>query len=181
MDRVIPLAALPILGYIVVAPATPADGCPSAGQVGDALVARVPDSVLPADSTMQRSDVLRVVLDLSPDGTSIRFALVNGSGETRLKRTLPAPGRGVRGAQCLALADTLATIVDRYLHDVEYEAPESQVPRGPPGPRGTAALPEGRPVRRPPAARSSSTSVPRRAARPAHRWKSKAAWVRASI
>jgi hypothetical protein len=53
---------------------------------------------------------------------------------------LPAPPRG-RAPDCPALADTIALIVDRYLHDVGYEAP----PLPPPAPKPEPPPPVGPP------------------------------------
>jgi hypothetical protein len=71
------------------------------------------------------SDVLRAVLDVAPDGTVVRFSLVDARGDTQLRRTLPASGRGTALSDCLALADTVAAIVERYLSRIAYESVEN--------------------------------------------------------
>ena len=123
-------AALPVFALLVVAPTGPDDGCPSARQVTEAMQARFPASVLPADpaSSQNRPDVLRALLDIAPDATVVRFSLIDARGDTQLRRTLPAPGRGRPPSDCVALADTLAAIVERYLGFISYESSEADVP-----------------------------------------------------
>jgi hypothetical protein len=131
---VIALAVLPVFGVLIAAPALPEQGCPSARQVTDAMQARFPISlVMPDQQLPTRSDLLRAFLDIAPDGTVVHFSLVDVRGETHLRRTLPVPGRGVL-ADCLALADTLAAIVERYLSTITYETTEPQMPGIPPAP-----------------------------------------------
>jgi hypothetical protein len=132
---VIAPAALPVFALLVVAPTGPDDGCPSARQVTEAMQARFPSSVLPADPASSqpgwsatRPDVLRAILDIAPDGTVVRFSLIDARGDTQLRRTLPAPGRGRPPSDCVALADTLAAIVERYLGFISYESSEADVP-----------------------------------------------------
>jgi hypothetical protein len=71
------------------------------------------------------------VLDVAGDGTVVRFSLVDARGEVQLRRTLPTPGRGQPPADCLALADTIAVIVDRYLASITYQADETIAPLPP--------------------------------------------------
>lgn len=123
------LSALGVVGLMVAAPAGPEEGCPSGRQVFDAMQVRFPTYLLMPDqvgaATSNRSDVLRSVLDVAPDGTVVRFALVDARGDTQLRRTLPGPGRGRPLTECLAMADTVAAIVERYLGLIAYEPGES--------------------------------------------------------
>jgi len=137
------LLAPALTAAVVVAPPPPAppgsdDGCPSARQVGEAMQARFPGSLIAPDvsEAAQRPDALRSVLDVAGDGTVVRFSLVDARGETQLRRTLPAPGRGRPPSECLALADTVAVIVERYLSGIAYD-PADTVP---PETRGTAVV-----------------------------------------
>jgi hypothetical protein len=120
-------AVLPVFATLVVPPTAPEDGCPSARQVTDAMLARFPALLVaperPAATAL--SDVLRAVLDVAPDGTVVRFSLVDNRGEVQLRRTLPASGRGTALADCVALADTVAAIVERYLSNIDYETVET--------------------------------------------------------
>ena len=147
-------AVLPVFAVLVAAPAGPEEGCPSGRQVTDAMQARFPIAlVMPDQQLPTRSDVLRVSLEPSPDGTSVRFALIDVRGEAQLRRTLAAPGRAQSVADCLALADTLASIVERYLGTIAYEttepplpaaqaqAPPTLIATAPPAPVNSAARP----------------------------------------
>jgi hypothetical protein len=58
----------------------------------------------------------------------VRFSLVDARGETQLRRTLPAPGRGRPMSECLALADTVAVIVERYLSGIAYDPADTPLP-----------------------------------------------------
>src|SRR5581483_11045624 len=53
----------------------------------------------------------------------LRIQMTDPGGEARLYRNLTIAERG-RG-DCTALAETVALIVDRFLHDLGYEAPEN--------------------------------------------------------
>lgn len=98
------------------------------------MMARFPASVVAADQApwSGRADVLRALVDVAGDGTVVRFSLVDARGDTQLRRTLPAPGRGRPLADCLALADTLATIVERYLNTIAYDAADGHLSNGDP-------------------------------------------------
>ncbi len=128
-------STLPVFSVLVAPPVGPDEECPSARQVTEAMQARFPAFVIvPGEPSLPvRTDVVRALVDVAADGTVVRFSLVDVRGETQLRRTLPAPGRGRPVADCLALADTLATIVERYLGTITYEAPDMSLP-DPPGP-----------------------------------------------
>jgi hypothetical protein len=115
---VIAFAVLPVFAVLVAAPVGPDEGCPSARQVTEAMVARFPTLLVPAPAEGQsptRPDILRARLDVAGDGTVVRFSLIDARGDIQLRRALPAPGRGQSLVDCLALAETLAAIVERYL------------------------------------------------------------------
>ena len=154
------IAVLPLLGVLIAPPVGsqagavtgPEDGCPSARQVTDAMAARFPEALALGDgtgwprgagTTAAKAEVLRAFLDVPPDGTVVRFWLVDGRGDVRLRRTLPAAGRGSQvAADCVALAETIAAIVERYLAVVAYEANED-VTAPPRAPEATLPLPPG--------------------------------------
>jgi hypothetical protein len=133
---VIPFVALPVFAVLVAPPVGPDEGCPSARQVTDAMQARFPALVATAEQAQAtgRPDLLRSQLDVAGDGTVVRFWLIDVHGDTQLRRALPAPGRNRPVPDCLALADTLAVIVERYLGTITHEGPE-------PEPPGAAILP----------------------------------------
>jgi hypothetical protein len=130
----LPLAAGPLLAIVIAAPAGPEDSCPSARQVTEALQAHVSGALIGPDRGSGgplRTDALRSVLEVPADGTVVRFSLVDARGDVQLRRTLQAPGRGRPAADCLALAETIATIVERYLSSVPYQAKETEPPPPP--------------------------------------------------
>ena len=106
-----------------------ANGCPSAVELAETLNARVPGLVSAAPAApLQLASGMRLAVVTSPDG-DVRVDLVDAKDEVVLHRLLPAPPRG-HVPDCPALAETVAIIVERYLHDVGYEAP----PLPPPAP-----------------------------------------------
>ncbi len=121
--------------------------CPSPEQLGHALAALTPGLIGPATTPPAAPGAaptpasLRLAVTSSPEG-DVRVDLLDPQGETLLHRVLPAPPRG-RTPDCPALADTVALIVDRYLHDVGYEAPPLPPPPkpAPPPPPTEAAQP----------------------------------------
>jgi hypothetical protein len=139
------MPALTVALVVAPPPPGPEDACPSARQVGEAMQARFPGALIAADPAAgtSRPDALRSVLDVAGDGTVVRFALLDARGETQLRRTLPAPGRGRPIGECLALADTLAVIVERYLGGIAYDAGDTLLPAATPAvsapPPGLAA------------------------------------------
>ncbi|HEY4188562.1 MAG TPA: hypothetical protein VGP07_26060 [Polyangia bacterium] len=126
------LAATPAVA--ITPPSGSDDTCPSARQVTEALQAHLPGQIQAVDrgGVPPRPDALRALLDVPADGTVVHFSLVDARGEVQLRRSIPAPGRGRPSAECLALAETLAVIVDRYLASVPYQAAESEPPVAPP-------------------------------------------------
>ncbi|HEY2730129.1 MAG TPA: hypothetical protein VGK52_09305 [Polyangia bacterium] len=119
---------------------TPASECPSPAQLGAALNALGAGIVPPAPTAtpLSLAGGLRLDVGSSSEG-EVRVDLVDGRGETVLHRALPAPPRG-RAPDCAALADTIALIVDRYLHDVGYEAPSLPPPAPEPPPTPAPAV-----------------------------------------
>lgn len=133
---------VPLAAAITIAPpGTSNEGCPSPRQVSDALSTRLPGAVL-GPGQPNSPGTLRVTI-FDPPGGGIRFQLTNADGETVLYRTLPPPPG--RPSDCAALAETVALIVDRYLHEVGYEAPPLPPPTPPPavaaGPKPEAVPP----------------------------------------
>jgi len=141
------LTAGPLLAIVIAAPAGPEDSCPSARQVTEALQAHVSGALIGPDhggGGPLRTDTLRSVLEVPADGTVVRFSLVDARGDVQLRRTLQAPGRGRPAADCLALAETIATIVERYLSSVPYQARETEPPPPPaPPPPPPSPPPDG--------------------------------------
>lgn len=154
--------ASPVFAIVVAAPSGPEDTCPNARQVTDALQVHVPGVLVAPDrpSLDARPDVLRTVLDLPADGTVVRFSLVDGRGDVQLRRTLPGLGRGRPVSDCVALAETIATIVERYLVSVSFQARETE----PPPPPAPTPLPSETLVARPPES-APPADEPGRAAR----------------
>jgi hypothetical protein len=140
---------VPALALVVAAPAGPDQGCPSPRQINDALAARIPDVVGAAADTP--ASALRLSVTGAATPGLLRIEITDPSGEPRLQRTLQPSDHG-RGSDCAALAETVALIVDRYLHEVGYELPPSPPPPPAPPPELEAAAPAivSRPERPPP-------------------------------
>ena len=144
MLSMLALAVGPLLAIVIAPPSGPDEACPSARQVTAALQAHVGGMIVnpdPKGAALPRADLLRAVLDVPGDGTVVRFSLVDGFGEVQLHRALPAPGRGGPAADCVALAETIATIVERYLSSVPYRTKETEPPPPPPPPPAPPAPP----------------------------------------
>lgn len=122
--------AAPVAAVPIIAPSGSDDTCPNPRQVSDALQSHLPGLVQPAAAN--RPEALRAVLDVPADGTVVHFSLVDSRGDVQLRRSIPAPGRGRPAAECIALAETLAVIVERYLSSVQYQASETAPPPPPP-------------------------------------------------
>jgi len=121
------------------AASTPA-ACPSPRQLGAALNALVPGlaSAAPAATPLPLAGNLRLDVARASEG-DLRVDLLDAHGEVVLHRALPAPPRG-HAPDCPALAETIALIVDRYLHDVGYEAPPLPLPPRAPTPASPPAV-----------------------------------------
>lgn len=132
----------------VVAAAGPDDGCPSPRQVSDSLAARLPGMVLPAGQA-PRPGTLRLAVIPEASG-AIRVDLNDQAGASLLHRVLP-PARGT-AADCAALADTTALIVERYWREVGYDAPPLVTVTPPPAPPAPPPVVEESPPPPPPAA-----------------------------
>ncbi len=115
----------------VLAPAGPHDGCPSPRQVTDALASRLPGSVIPLGQVLG-AGTLRLAVASDASGVT-RLELSDGGGELLLRRALSASER-VRANDCLALAETVALIVERYWREVGYDVPPLPPARPPPVP-----------------------------------------------
>lgn len=125
------ILAIAQAALVTVAPGAP-DECPSSAQVQSAMENRAPRLVAPrADEG--KSGPLTLVLSpvLATGETS--FFLLDRNGLVKLYRTMPAPS-GDRAKDCLALADTVAFIVDRYFDEVEMPVVPVRKPPPPPPP-----------------------------------------------
>jgi hypothetical protein len=121
-------------------PSTGGSECPSPAQLTEAIGARVPGLLVTPPATPTAAapaavSSLRLATTTLPEG-DLRVELFDAQGESLLHRLLPAPPHG-HAADCPAFAETVALIVERYLHDVGYEAP----PLAPPPPRVEPAPP----------------------------------------
>jgi hypothetical protein len=147
-------------------PTAGASDCPSPRQLAEALNALAPGLVAtaPAPATTGASS-LRLSVTMLTEG-DLRVELSDAKGETLLHRVLPAAPRG-HETDCPALAETVALIVERYLHDVGYEAPPLAPP--PKASPPTPAPPS--PVAPPPVITTAPPAPPTPATRP-----SRAVW-----
>ena len=118
---------IPAFALVVAAPAGPDQGCPSPRQITEALNARMSDLGHPRTPRARtRADCAWWSRAESPASRS-RSSCSTRNGEVRLQRNLtPVPRE--HGNDCPALAETVALIVDRYLHDVGYELPPTPPP-----------------------------------------------------
>jgi len=131
------LAAAPIL-LVALATAAAADACPSPAELAATLNARVPGLAPSAPAApLSLASGMRLSVVTSPEG-DVRVDLVDAKDEIVLHRLLPAPPVG-HAPDCPALAETVAIIVERYLHDIGYEAPTAPPP--PPAPPPAAPPP----------------------------------------
>jgi hypothetical protein len=142
-----PPAATGVAGTTVTAPAaasapspTPAGAaadCPGGAALAAALNAVMAGLVPSAQPAMPvaLANGGHLGVTTSSEG-DVRVDLVDAQGEVVLHRVLPAPPRG-HAPDCPALAETIALIIDRYLHDVGYEVP----PLPPPAPKPASPPP----------------------------------------
>ncbi|HVU51519.1 MAG TPA: hypothetical protein VHL80_12580, partial [Polyangia bacterium] len=130
------LAALMLLASTLAdaGAATPPDECPAPAPLAAALNALMPGlaPVSPTTLPLPLATGGHLAVSTSAEG-DVRVDLVDAQGEVVLHRVLPAPPRG-RAPDCPALAETISIIVDRYLHDVGYEAPPLPAPEPKPAP-----------------------------------------------
>jgi hypothetical protein len=117
-----------------LAPATPTPECPSAAELAPALNALIPGLVTaaPASTPLPLAGGYRLGVATTHEG-DVRVDLADAQGEVALHRMLPAPPRG-HAPDCPALAETIALIVDRYLHDIGFEVPPLPPPEPAPAP-----------------------------------------------
>ena len=102
-------------------------GCPSAKEVEEALYARVPAAVIPF-SEAKRRGALQLTLSTTPSDGRRQFSLLDDKGHARLHRTLAA---SAAPADCPALAETTALIVQRFLTDLDEPIAEPVSPNIP--------------------------------------------------
>jgi hypothetical protein len=129
----------------ILMPAGPDDGCPSPRQVSEAMNAHLPGMVLPLGRA-PGPNVLRLSVTSEAGGT-LRVDLSDPDGGALLRRRVePDTGPRAKPAECAALAETAALIVDRYWHEVGYEVPPPPAP-----PKAPPAQPKPPPPPAPPA------------------------------
>jgi hypothetical protein len=161
----VPTAALlPLLTLLASAPgASPEidigdvsrapDACPTQSQIADALEGHMPGSLARVGRELG-PNVLHLGLAISPTGTA-RVTLTDATGGLRLERDLelPKPPPPVASAatpsspahehpaDCTALAETLALIVERYMRHIGYHEPPPPALVPPPEPPPPPAPP----------------------------------------
>lgn len=118
MDRLLSVA-LSVLHAAAIAVAGDArDDCPSVTQVVSAIAGRLPNVAVSAGEPADPG-VLRLLLQsrasLPP---SLQVDLQDDAGNLLLRRTLPGTD-SARRADCVALAETVALIVDRYVAQLD--------------------------------------------------------------
>jgi len=97
--------------------------CPTSSQISQALEARLPGVLVPAEqSGLPEALLLTTALDPATGAQS--FSLLDHQQQVKLRRELPAPA-SADPQECPALAETVALMVERYLRDLGYhpEAP----------------------------------------------------------
>ncbi len=144
----------------ILMPAGADDGCPSPRQVSEAVTAHLPGMVLRLGSP-PGPGVLRLSVTIDGGGT-LRVDLSDPDGGALLRRRVaPETAPRPKGADCAALAETAALIVDRYWHEVGYEVPPPPPPAPPPPktPPPKAQPPPAPPPPPPPARGKNSSSV----------------------
>ncbi|HET6282456.1 MAG TPA: hypothetical protein VFH73_15945, partial [Polyangia bacterium] len=119
--------------------------CPTARQVGDSLTARMP-GIVAASAPATGARTLRLALTQVGPNT-VRLVLSDTADLVVLERVLDLGPRQANqperpAAECAALADTVALIVERYLREIGYR----------PAPKASSAAP---PAEAPPTATSS--------------------------
>ena len=131
----------------VTRPSADPVACPTGSQVGDSLSARMPGIVVP-DARATAARTLRLALaQVSPN--TVRLILTDTTDAVVLERVLDLgprqPNQRERPtAECAALADTVALIVERYLREIGYRPPPKPSTAAPPPeapPPGTNAPP----------------------------------------
>ncbi len=101
--------------------------CPSTGQVTEALKARLPGAVVPFGPGLPAQTY---TIELSVDGAGAPvLSVLDGASRRRLRRPLPAP-EAAHDADCLALADTVALIIQRFMQAVDLGEPPADATAG---------------------------------------------------
>lgn len=118
-----------VLGYAVTvgAPDGPDFGCPSPRQVTAAMSARAPGTVTPGEDLLTPG-LLRLNVSGGGPAGALQIDLIDETGVQRLRRSLPSENQNGGTADCGALAETVALIVDRFLHDVGSPPPATGGP-----------------------------------------------------
>lgn len=115
------VALLAVHAALIAVRPGPQTDCPSSRQVSEAMAARIPGVLFPADAP-RSADVLTLVLGRDLGGPTV--SLIDGGGRLRLRRML-TPSAGPPDRDCPALAETVALIVERYTNEVEGAPPPS--------------------------------------------------------
>jgi len=141
----------------ILMPAGPDDGCPSPRQVSEAVNAHLPGMVLPLGRA-PGPNVLRLSVT-SEAGGPLRVDLSDPDGGALLRRRVePDTGPRAKPADCAALAETAALIVDRYWHEVGFEVPAP--PPAAPKPAPAPPKPPPPPPAPPPQAKPAAPAPP---------------------
>jgi hypothetical protein len=128
----------------------------TARQVTEALAVRLPSVVLPFG---QAARPTMVRLAVTVDATGVRIDLADPDGTPLLHRVIAAAHAP---AECAALADTIALIIERYWREVDAPAVQTPAPP-PPAPPPAAAPPPAPPPSVTPAISVEKTAPPVRA------------------
>jgi len=113
------------------------DDCPSVPQVMSAVKGRLPEASLSWQASAVAGGLQLVLRPRSGTPPGLQVDLLDDAGQSLLRRALPGVSGGARGGRisdCLALAETIALIVDRYV--VQVDSPIG------PRPPSSAATPE---------------------------------------
>jgi hypothetical protein len=92
--------------------------CPSTRQVSEAIAARLPGMLVPAERG-GASDAVWLMLARDPATGAQELTLIDQDDRVRLRRALPAPATAAE-RECPALAETVALMVERYFQDLAY-------------------------------------------------------------
>jgi hypothetical protein len=129
------------------------DACPSREQVAEALEAHMP-GVLSRPGSTPGPGLLHLALTITPEGMA-HVTMTDGTGALRLERELDlagsaaaTPGRPLPHdrSSCLAFAETITLIIERYMRHLGYHEPPPPAlvpPPPPPAPPAPAPTDEG--------------------------------------
>jgi hypothetical protein len=148
-----PLLALLLLAAASASPTAPAyeievtdvsaatDACPSREQVAEALEAHMP-GVVARSGGATGPGLLHLSLTITPEGLA-RVTMTDATGAVRLERELDLAASAATGrdralprdrASCLAFAETVTLIIERYMRHLGYHEPPPPALVPPPEP-----------------------------------------------